>query len=206
MCSTQSSGPRYDVTKTSGPHLSSTGRIRWKMCRSDDFHFHDYTDRALPKSFLPVLPLLTCCIVLTCLGFGNTRVIRGCGTRRKSKPLRRSLGRPGPRRIFASLDHRAESGSFFLVGKRRQQRSAPYCAQVCWDRRCSVSGENVHPKAPASLSECGSSRDHNHPLRISFALAMVLTMSARRFQRNTHLSSGMVLFTQLVKGYCHGSY
>ena len=52
--------------------------------------------------------------------------------------------------------------------------------------RCSVPGhKNVHPKASASRSEFCSSRDHTHPACLSFELAMILTMNARRFQR-TH--------------------
>ena len=42
--------------------------------------------------------------------------------------------------------------------------------------------KHLHPKASATRSERGSSREHTHPPRFSFALAMVLTMTARRFQ------------------------
>ena len=35
-----------------------------------------------------------------------------------------------------------------------------------------------------------AARDHTRPLRLSLAHAMILTMTARRFQR-THLLSGM---------------
>ena len=49
--------------------------------------------------------------------------------------------------------------------------------------------KHVHPKASPSRSEVYSSRDHTRPPRLSFALAMILTMNARRFQR-THPLSG----------------
>ena len=45
-------------------------------------------------------------------------------------------------------------------------------------------------KASAARSERGSSRDHSRPPRLSFALAVVLTMNARRFQ-SQHPLSGM---------------
>ena len=48
---------------------------------------------------------------------------------------------------------------------------------------------NVDPKTSASRSEFSSSRGHTRPPRLSFALVVVLTMNARRFQR-THCLSG----------------
>ena len=45
--------------------------------------------------------------------------------------------------------------------------------------------KHVHPKASASRSECHPSRDHTRLPRLFSALAMVLTMNARRFLR-TH--------------------
>ena len=78
--------------------------------------------------------------------------------------------------------------TLFLVGgvdSRDLHRIARNCAGA--GGRCGVSGEkHVHPKA--SASRC--SREFTRPLRLSFALAMILTMNARRFQR-THLLSGM---------------
>ena len=53
---------------------------------------------------------------------------------------------------------------------------------------CSVSGQkHVHPKASVSRSEFHSSRDYTRSSRLSFALAMVLTMNARRVQRKPPL-------------------
>ena len=79
----------------------------------------------------------------------------------------------------------------FLVGNvdsRDLHRIARKCAGT--GGRCSVTGqEHVHPKASASRSEF-CSRDHTRPPRLSFTLAMVLTVNARRFQR-THPLSGM---------------
>ena len=61
-------------------------------------------------------------------------------------------------------------------------------------RKCSGTGgrcseqKHAHPKASASRSEICSSRDHTRPHRLSFALAMILTVNARRFQRTDPLS------------------
>ena len=44
----------------------------------------DYTLRVLPKLFPPLLPSQTCFVVPACRGFWKTRVIRECGTFRKS--------------------------------------------------------------------------------------------------------------------------
>ena len=153
------------------------------MCRRNDFTSTTTLFVLFPKLFPAVLPSLTCFIVLACLGFWNTRVNRGCGTYRKSRLLRRRLLRPGPWHLCV-----------FTISswKRRQQGFAPCCTNVRWDRwtlQCDWT-KKVHPKASASRSECCSSRDHTRPLRLSFALAMILTMNARRFQR-THPLSGM---------------
>ena len=61
-------------------------------------------------------PSQTCFIVLPDLGFWKTHVIRGCGTCQKSKPLRRSLARPGPRPIIVFLVHNTESELYFWFG------------------------------------------------------------------------------------------
>ena len=57
-------------------------------------------------------------------------------------------------------------------------------AAVCRDKK------HVHPMASASRSKLSFSRHHTGPLRLSFALATILTMNARRFQR-THPWRGM---------------
>ena len=94
-----------------------------------------------------------------------------------------------PRMAWAPVEF---SRTLFLVGKvdsRVWHRTARKCGGT--SGRCSVSGQkHVHPNASASRSECCSSRDHTRPLRLSFALAVVLTVEARRFQR-THPLSGM---------------
>ena len=80
----------------------------------------------------------------------------------------------------------------FLIGNadgKDLRRIARKCAGS--GGRCSVTGQqHVHPKTSASRSKLSSSRDHTCPRRLSFALAMVLTMNARRFQR-THPLRGM---------------
>ena len=109
----------------------------------------------------------------------------GCWTCRKSRPLRRSLARPGIGFFLKILGSPCRKRTLFLVGKRGQHRFAPYCLQMC-----SVSGQkHVHPKASASRSEYYSSRHHTR-FSVCLSLAMILTMNAPRFQR-THLLSGV---------------
>ena len=67
------------------------------------------------------------------------------------------------------------------------------------DLRCKTSLEkNVRPKASASRSKFSSPRDHARLARLSFAVAVVLTMIARRFQR-THPLSGKGLSLKASK-------
>ena len=77
-------------------------------------------------------------------------------------------------------------GTLFLVGNvdgRDFHRVARRCGT---GRRCSVSGQqHGHPKISALRSEHRSSRDHTRAPKMSLALAMVITMNTRRFQR-TH--------------------
>ena len=74
-----------------------------------------------------------------------------------------------------------------------QQRFAPYSSQMFWDRwtlQCFRTKTYFHPKASAPRSEFCFSREHTRSPLLSSALAMVLTMNARRFQR-THPLRGM---------------
>ena len=134
-------------------------------------------------------------IVLACRGFWNTPVIRGCGTCQKSRLLRRSLARPGPWQILVVvLDLNAESERCFWSGNADSRDLHRICLQLCRDR-CDVSvlsGQKpVHPKGFRTHAQSvSSSREHTRPHRMSFALAMILTMNERRIQR-THPSSGM---------------
>ena len=88
---------------------------------------------------------------------------------------------------FCVLGSPCRKRTLFLVGNvdsRDLHRIARKCAGT--GGRCSVTGQkDVHPKASASRSKFSSSSDHARPPRLSFALAMVLTMNARRFQ-GTH--------------------
>ena len=71
------------------------------------------------------------------------------------------------------------------AGSDREDRSSDVCYVgglhfwlKSWTTKiCTV------PKVSQSRSEGGSSRDNTHPSRMSLALAMVLTMNARRFQK-----------------------
>ena len=118
-------------------------------------------------------------------------MIRGCGTCRRSRLLRHSFARLWALAVFfLRFGITVQKADVISVWFRGQQRFAPCCSQLCWDRwtlRCLPWRKHVHPNASASRSECYSSRDHTRSPRLSFALAMVLTMNARRFGR----SSGM---------------
>ena len=76
--------------------------------------------------------------------------------------------------VFGSSMQKANFVSYFKCG---QQGFVSYCTKVCWDRgtlQC-----DVHP----------NSLDHARPPRLSFAIAMVLTLKGRRLQR-THCRRG----------------
>ena len=147
-------------------------------------HLQDDTLRALPVFLSPVRPSQTCFTVLACRGFWNTRVIRGRVTCQESKLLRRTAShglRPGG---FLRVWITVQKADVVSSWKRGQQGFA--CAGT--GGRCSATVQkHVHPEASAPRSEYVSSRATP---RLSFALAMVLTMNARRSQR-THLLSDM---------------
>ena len=87
---------------------------------------------------------------------------------------------------------------------RDLHRIARKCAGI--GGRCSVSGQkDVQPKASASRSEFCSSRDHTRPARLSFELAMSLTMNARRFQKTHPLRLMGDYSLKRVKGDWYGS-
>ena len=163
-------------------HPYSTGRLRWKMCRRNDFTFTT-THFVLSQSYFRQ----SCHRKLTS---PCTHVIHGYGTYRKSRPLRRRFARPLPWRIIEFLVQVEESERCFWLGTwtgRDVHRIARKCART--SGRCNVLGQKyVHPQPSASRPECYSSRDHTRPLRLSFPLATILTMNARRFQRTHHLS------------------
>ena len=138
-------GPRFDVTQP----------LVLTRIRQDGNDFTSTTTHLVlfQMSSSSVLPSQTCFIVLTCLGFWNTRVDRGCSACRKSRLLRRSLARLGPWQIFfVFLGLLAESERCCWLGMWTAEishRIARKCAGTggC----CSVSGEkHVHPKASAS--------------------------------------------------------
>ena len=75
------------------------------------------------------------------------------------------------------------------VDSRDLHRIARNCSGTAG--RYSVSGQNMFiQRLPASRPEFCSSREHTSPLRLSFALVVILTVNARRFQRK-HPLSGM---------------
>ena len=72
-----SSVARYDKSRQSplfSPEFDRTSPL--KNVSQERIHVHECTSRALPKLFPPVLPSPACLIMLACLGFWNTRLIR----------------------------------------------------------------------------------------------------------------------------------
>ena len=118
-------------------------------------------------------------------------MIRVCGTCRNSKRLVARPRTAWARADFCIFGSSCRKRTLFLVGNvdsRDAHRIARKCAGT--GGRCSVTGQKrVHAKASASRSKFSFSLDHARPPLLSLALAMVLTMNARRFQR-THLLSG----------------
>ena len=147
----------------------------------------------LSKSYFPLVrPSKTCFIVLACRGFWKTRLIRvlwdvpknpnSCGTASHGV---------GPGR-FLHFGIPVPKADVLAGWKRRQQRFAPDCSHMCWDRwtlQC-FRAKKFTLQSSLSRSDRFSSRDNTRAPKMSFALAMILTMNARRFQR-THTSSGM---------------
>ena len=143
------------------------------------------TSCSFQGSLRQCLHRLTCFIVLARLGFWNTRVIRGCGPCPKSRPFRRSPARPGPWRTSASLDHHAESELCSWLGTW----TAGIC--VCWDRwplQCDCTKTTFVERLPHHAQSMVLRVTTPTSLRLSLALAMVVTIHARRFQRTHPLS------------------
>ena len=107
--------------------------------------------------------------------------------------LRHSLAQPAPWRIFECWDFPYRQGTCFWLGMRTAEICTVLLASVLEQvGRCCVSGQknifiqrlalhdlsDVHHVATPALSVC------------LFALAVILTLDARRFQR-THPLSGM---------------
>ena len=86
---------------------------------------------------------------------------------------------------FCVLESPCRKRTLFLVGN--VDNSDLHCiARKCHGTGgcCSVSGQkHVHFNASGRRSDLCSSCHHTRPPRLSFALAMVLSMNARRFQR-----------------------
>ena len=141
-----------DLASRRKPQISwVTTRFRWKMCRRSDVA-STTTHFVLSRKLSPlVLQSQTRFIVLACLGFWNTRVIRDSGTYQKSKPLRHSLARlgPGGSLYFGSKYRKQVLFSGWECGRRDLHRIARRCAGT--GGLCCVSGQkHVHPKISAT--------------------------------------------------------
>ena len=107
---------------------------------------------------------------------------------------------------FCVLNLHAGSERWFWLGMWTTEICAVLLANVLGHVDVTVfQAKHVHPKASLSRSECYSSRDHTHPPRSSFALAMIVTMHARRLQR-THPLSGAGSSLNASKDMTLGSY
>ena len=131
-------------------------------------------------------------IVLACRESLNTCVIRGCGTSRKSSPLRHSIARSGRKRFFCIFGYACRKRTLRLIGNVDSRDCVVLLASVlgqtdaavCLEKSTFIQRLPSHAQSVALhvitsvLSVC------------FFALVMNLIMSARRFQR-THLLSRM---------------
>ena len=123
------------------------------MCRSDDFTSTTSHFALFPSHFRRCFH----CFV----GFWNTRAIHGCGKCRNCKLLPHSLALLGPGG-FLHFGVNVQNANVVSDGKRGRQRSAPNCAQMCWNRRSLQCHRTklVHPETSPSRSQTHSSRDH----------------------------------------------
>ena len=147
-----------------------------------------------PRVIFPLVrPSKTCFIVLACRGFWKTRLIRVLWDVPKKIQTPAAQPRTGwALADFCILGSPCRKRTFLLVGNadsRDSHRIARICAGT--DGRCSVSGRKKFTlQSSLSRSDRFSSRDNTRAPKMSFALAMTLTMNARRFQR-THTLTGM---------------
>ena len=90
---------------------------------------------------------------------------------------------PVPGELLCVSDLHAEKVIYFWLGIWTAEIHTVLLASVLGQADVAVCLEKnmFIRKASAARSERGSSRDHSRPLRLSFALAVVLTMNARRF-------------------------
>ena len=133
-----------------------------------------------------MLPSQTCFILLACLGFWNTHVTRGCGTCRQSSLLRHSIAPLGLWRIFVLLVHSIESEHCFWL----DTWTAEICCTVVLTSVLEQLGfaviqGNMFVQRLLLHAQCVIfSRDHTRPPRLSFALALSLTMNARNASKD----------------------
>ena len=88
-----------------------------------------------------MLPSQTCFIVLTCFGFWNTRLIRGCGTCSKSKALAAQSRAAWALADFYVFGSHCRKRTLFLAGNM-DGRDLHRITRTCGGTggRCSVSG------------------------------------------------------------------
>ena len=98
-------------------------------------------------------------------------------TCQESRPLVTASHGQGPAR-FLCFWISMQKANVVSGWECRQPGFAPYCSKVCWGRWASQ-----YVRTEKTCSEFLSSRDHTQPSRLSFALAVILTMNTRRYQQ-----------------------
>ena len=195
-------GARYDVTKPLVLARIRQDVLRWEMCHRDDFT-STTTHFVLSQSYCR-----QCCQPQKLFHRVRMPWIRGCGTCRKSKLLRRSFAPPGPLADFCNFGPPCSKLALFSGRKRGRQRPAPYCSQNVLEQVdvAVFSGQkHVHPKASASRSKFSSLRDHAPPSPFIFRACHDSHHESTSIPENTSFSWNGILFTQRVKGYWYGS-
>ena len=150
----------------------------------------------------------------------NTATVSFQSHRHDHTPMGRA-GDPGP---CGTASHGLGLGGFFFFvfwitvqkasvvsgWKRGQQRCAPYCSQVCWDKwtlqcfRTKTCASKGLPHHAQSVILLVTTPDNARPSRLSFVLAMVSHHERTTFPENTSFEWNGI-FTERVKECWYGS-
>ena len=90
---------------------------------------------------------------------------------------------------FLDIWYTIQQTNVVLIGNVDNRDSHCVASVLEWSGLCGVSKlQHVHPNASAQRADFCCSCHHTSPSRLSFALATILTMNARRSQRTQPLS------------------
>ena len=184
-------GHQYDVTPVICSYQNSTGRLRWKVCRRNYFtstttHFVPFQSycrqcchRQLASSCSHALDSGTLVWIVV---LGRPENPGSCSTA--------SHGLGAGRFLYLWIS--MQKANFVFTWDCGQQGFASYCTTLYWDmwplqcfrtKTCSSKGFRMTLRVYFHVTT-------PRPPRLSFTLAMIFTVNARRFQR-THPSRGM---------------